>query len=203
MAGNLRLQGCGTEVMPFQAFSQALTRAVRAVLQTSLITDRIIHIRALIILSLYAQPSSADDADLPSQLGSQAIHHAHTLGLHLLKDGADDEETELGTLFCAVWVLDRLNGAIYGRPCLIHERDVGLNFEEWIQKCAPCFRLLLLVVQWLDKVTELYRPGPSAAASSYEHIAFIDLPVLEKLIIQAGALGISSSLIGWSDSPAH
>ncbi|KAF4335474.1 hypothetical protein FBEOM_10669, partial [Fusarium beomiforme] len=194
MAGYLHLQNKGAELLACQDFMQSLSSAVRAILETSIITDRVLHIRALILLSLYTQPSSSEEADLPAQLGGRAIHHIQTLGLHLLKYDAPNCE-ELETLFCAVWAVDRINAAVYGRPCLMHERDIGANLDGCIKKRPPCFRLFLMVIQWLDQVIELYRPGPSAEASGLDKIAYIDLPVLEAMIVNADALKVPGSLI--------
>jgi hypothetical protein len=197
MARYLHLQNKGDHLLPCQDFMQSLSSAVRAILETSIITDRVLHIRALILLSLYTQPSSSEEADLPAQLGGRAIHHIQTLGLHLLRYDAPNCE-ELETLFCAVWAVDRINAAVYGRPCLMHERDIGANLDGCIRKRPPCFRLFLSVVQWLDQVIELYRPGPSAEASGLDKIAYIDLPVLEAMIVNADALKVPGSLIGKS-----
>ena len=78
----------------------------------------------------------------------------------------------------------------------MHERDIGANLESCIKKRPPCFRLLLSVIQWLDQVIELYRPGPSAEASGFDKIAYIDLPVLEAMIVNADALKVATPLIG-------
>ena len=178
-----------------QEFSQTISSAVRATLETSLIPDRLLHIRALTILSMYTQPTCSEEADLPAQLGGRAIHHIQTLGLHLLRYDAPNCD-ELESLFCAVWALDRLNAAQYGRPCVIHERDIGTSLAHCIAKQQPCFRLLLSVIQWLDQVIELYRPGPTAEASGSQKVAFMDLPVLEAMIVDAEALRVPSFLIG-------
>lgn len=192
---HLRLQNQGPQLLTPQDFSQKISSSIRAILETSIITDRVIHIRALAMLSLYAQPTCAEEADLPAQLGGRAIHHIQTLGLHLLRYDAPNCE-DLENLFCIVWALDRINAAVYGRPCLIHERDIGADLESCIRKRPPCFRLLLSVIQWLDQVIELYRPGPSAEASGLDKIAYIDLPVLEAMIVNCDALKVPSSLIG-------
>ncbi|WZH42306.1 Transcription factor [Fusarium acuminatum] len=202
MARYLRLQNRGDEVLECQDFMQSLSSAVRAILETSIITDRVLHIRALIILALYTQPSSSEEADLPAQLGGRAIHHIQTLGLHLLRYDAPNCE-ELETLFCAVWAVDRINAAAYGRPCLMHERDIGANLDGCIKKRPPCFRLFLSVIQWLDQVIELYRPGPSAEASGLDKIAYIDLPVLEAMIVNADALKVPGSLIATIETFYH
>ncbi|ENH67123.1 hypothetical protein FOC1_g10002755 [Fusarium oxysporum f. sp. cubense race 1] len=181
MARYLHLQNKGDDLLPCQDFMQSISSAVRAILETSIITDRVLHIRALILLSLYTQPSSSEEADLPAQLGGRAIHHIQTLGLHLLRYDAPNCE-ELETLFCAVWAVDRINAAV---------------------KRPPCFRLFLSVVQWLDQVIELYRPGPSAEASGLDKIAYIDLPVLEAMIVNADALKVPGSLIATIETFYH
>ncbi|KAM5357834.1 hypothetical protein ACJZ2D_015863 [Fusarium nematophilum] len=202
MSRYLRLKNRGDDVLPCQDFMQSISSAVRAILETSIITDRVLHIRALVMLSLYTQPSSSEEADLPAQLGGRAIHHIQTLGLHLLKYDAPNCE-ELETLFCAVWAVDRINAAAYGRPCLMHERDIGANLDGCIKKRPPCFRLLLSVIQWLDQVIELYRPGPSAEASGLDKVAYIDLPVLEAMIVNADALKVPGSLIATIETFYH
>ena len=196
-AQHLRLWNRGLELLTPADFSQSISSSVRAILETSIIADRVLHIRALTLLSLYTQPTCAEESDLPAQLGGRAIQHIQTLGLHLLRYDAPNSD-ELETLFCSVWALDRVNGAVYGRPYLLHERDIGANLEACIRKRPPCFRLFLLVCQWLDQVIELYRPGPSAEASGTEKVAYIDLPVLEAMIVEADALKVPSSLIGTS-----
>ncbi|KAF5665301.1 transcription factor [Fusarium heterosporum] len=202
MSQHLRLRNRGDELLNCQDFMQSLSSAVRAILETSIITDRVLHIRALIILALYTQPSSSEEADLPAQLGGRAIHHIQTLGLHLLKYDAPNCE-ELETLFCAVWAVDRITAAAYGRPCLMHERDIGANLDGCIKKRPPCFRLFLSVIQWLDQVIELYRPGPSAEASGLDKVAYIDLPVLEAMIVNADALKVPGSLIATIETFYH
>ncbi|PHH91421.1 hypothetical protein CDD83_564 [Cordyceps sp. RAO-2017] len=199
---HLRLRNSSPDPLSPQDYSQALSSALRAVLETSIITDRVMHIQALVVLSLYAQPICAEEADLPAQLGGRAIHHVQTLGLHLLRyDSANCDDFD--NLFCIVWALDRINAAVYGRPCLIHERDIGADLEACIKKRPPCFRLFLLVVQWLDQVIELYRPGPSAEASGLHKVAYIDLPVLEAMIVNADALKVPSQLIATIETFYH
>lgn len=190
MKSHLRLATQGNKRLSYQDFSQTLSSSIRAILDTSLISDRTIHIRALCMLSLYAQPSGADEADLPAQLGARAAHHSQTLGLHLFHSSNDS----LDTLFCAVWALDRINAATYGRPCVLHEGDIGPGLDDCFRRQAPCFQLFLSVVQWLDKVIELYRPG--VIAQSLEAKPFIDLPVLEPMILEANALQVPTPLLG-------
>lgn len=192
MKSHLRLVNQGNKKLSYHDFSQVLSGSIRAILDTSLISDRTVHIRALCMLSLYIQPSGADEADLPAQLGARAAHHSQTLGLQLFHSSSD----ALDTLFCGVWALDRINAAAYGRPCVLHERDIGPGLEDCFRRQAPCFRLFLSVVQWLDQVIELYRPG--VIAQSLETKPFIELPVLEPMILEANALQVPTPLLGKS-----
>ncbi|OAA50788.1 Transcription factor [Beauveria brongniartii RCEF 3172] len=198
----LRLENKGSVLLSPQDYSQSLSSSVRAILETSLITDRVAHIQALAMLSFYVQPTCAEEADLPAQLGGRAIHHIQTLGLHLLRYDSPNCD-DLNNLFCAVWALDRINAAMYGRPCLLHERDIGTDLDACIRKRPPCFRLFLSVIQWLDQVVELYRPGPSEEASGVDKVAYIDLPVLEAMIVNADALKVSSPLIATIETFYH
>ncbi|PNP40855.1 hypothetical protein TGAMA5MH_07295 [Trichoderma gamsii] len=202
MVSHLRLKNKGPGLLRPAEFSTILSSSVRAMLETSIIPDRVVHIQALTMLSLYTQPTCAEESDLPAQLGGRAIHHIQTLGLHLLRyDGPNYGDLE--NLFCAVWALDRINAAMYGRPCLIHERDIGADLDACIKKRPPAFRLLLSVAQWLDKVVELYRPGPSAQVSGFDKVAYIDLPVLEAMIVDADALKVPASLIATVETFYH
>ncbi|KAH6605827.1 hypothetical protein Trco_004980 [Trichoderma cornu-damae] len=202
MTPYLRLKNKGLSPLRPAEYSTALSSSIRAILETSIIPDRVIHIQALTMLSLYTQPTCAEESDLPAQLGGRAIHHIQTLGLHLLRyDGPNFGDLE--NLFCAVWALDRINAAMYGRPCLIHERDIGADLDACIKKRQPAFRLLLSVAQWLDKVVELYRPGTSAQVTGFDKVAYIDLPVLEAMIVDADALRVPASLIATIETFYH
>ncbi|CAG9941667.1 unnamed protein product [Clonostachys rosea f. rosea IK726] len=200
---NLRLGDSPSVLLSPQEFSEKLSSAVRAILETSLIPDRILHIRALAMLSFYTQPTCAEEADLPALLGGRAIHHIHTLGLHHLVRYQGPNSDDLENLYCAVWAMDRINGAMYGRPYLIHERDTAANIDEIIKRRSPCFRLFLSVVQWLDQVVDLYRPGLSSDAISMQKVAYIDLPVLEAMIVEADALRVPPNLIATIETFYH
>jgi hypothetical protein len=192
MINNLKLANKGADKLTFQEFSQALSGAIRTTLATSLISDRTINIRVLCMLSLYFQPSSIEESEVPAQFFAEAVHHSQTLGLHLLRTG----DAALETLFCAVWAVDVINAASYGRPRLFHERDFAADLDQCISRQEPCFRLWLSVSRWLDQTISLYRPAASAQMGSGEFKPFIDLPVLEPMIVEANALEVPTFLIG-------
>lgn len=191
MINNLKLGNHGSEKLTFSEFSQTLSGAIRTTLATSLISDRTINIRVLCMLSLYFQPSSIEESEVPAQFFAEAAHHSQTLGLHLLRTG----DAALETLFCAVWAVDVINAASYGRPRLFHERDFAADLDQCISRQEPCFRLWLSISRWLDQTIGLYRPAASAQMGT-ELKPFIDLPVLEPMIVEANALEVPTFLLG-------
>ncbi|KAM0324864.1 hypothetical protein ACHAQA_007830 [Verticillium albo-atrum] len=190
MANYLKLSNKGPDKLSFTEFSLALSGAVRTTLATSLIIDRTVHIRALCMLSLYFQPSSLEESEVPAQFYAEAIHHTQTLGLHLLRTG----DPALETLFCAVWAVDKINSAAYGRPRLLHERDFAATLEECFSRQEPAFRLYLSVSRWLDRTIDLYRPAASAHALG-DLKPFVELPVLEPMIVEANALEVPTHIL--------
>lgn len=190
MTNHLRLKNKGPAKLPLAEFTSALSSAIRTTLATSLIPDRTVHIRVLCMLSLYFQPSCAEESEVPSQFFAEAVHHCQTLGLHLLRTG----DPALETLFCAVWAIDKINAAANGRPRLLYEWDFAASVDECISRQEPCFRLFLMVSRWLDRTIDLYRPAVSADALG-ENKPFVELPVLEPMIVEANALEVPTFLI--------
>ncbi|KAI1321514.1 hypothetical protein F5Y16DRAFT_68363 [Xylariaceae sp. FL0255] len=187
-AQHLRLTS-GGPLLSRQEFCAFLSNSVLTALDAGLVTDRIWVTRFSVALAFYSQPLTPEDADVPSLLNSRAIHQMHTLGLHM-GAGSDKKIEATRTLFCTLWAVDRIISAFYGRACLIHERDVGLDIEDCIQRQAPAFRLLLTVVVQLEKVIALYRPG-----TRMERPTFVDMPIFEQMIYDAEALRIPSNCL--------
>ncbi|KAH8709175.1 hypothetical protein HC256_009098 [Beauveria bassiana] len=203
LAPFLRLKNKGQDLLSAREYLEALSSSIRAIIETSLVTDRVLHIRALVVLSLYAQPTCADDADLPAQLGCRAVHLIFSLGMHhSLHDtpNADDMET----LFCCVWAVDRINAATYGCPCFMHERDVGADLGSCMRRRPSCFRLLLSVVQWISQILDLYRPEQvSKQCSSPQINKCVDMPDFETMALDADALEVPLNLLATIETFYH
>ncbi|RAH40951.1 fungal specific transcription factor domain-containing protein [Aspergillus brunneoviolaceus CBS 621.78] len=125
---------------------------------------RILTIQILALLSLHAWgPHGCDEASLAL---SQAVHHAHTLGLHLApRAGRKPTPTpppRTGTLFWCLWSLDRWNAAVNGRPLLIHDYDMDQEVRDVLSLpipiFAPAFRIWLRIAEHLGRVIRSYRP---------------------------------------------
>ncbi|KAI2465362.1 hypothetical protein F4781DRAFT_28579 [Annulohypoxylon bovei var. microspora] len=186
---HLRLNPEGT-LLSRHDFCNSLSNSIQTIIDAGLIADRVFMIRILAALSLYMQPSSPDEADIPALLNSRTVHQMHTLGLQMASEDSHTSSQANRTLFCCVWALDRINSAFYGRACLIHERDIGWNMDDCIVAQAPPFCLFLMIIGLLDKVIGLYRPG-----NRQEKEFITELPIFEQMILDAGAARVSSSCL--------
>lgn len=173
-------------------FTAALSTSIHITVESGIITDRVLLIRVLLLYSMYMQPTCPDEADLPTSIFSKAAHQFMTLGLQLPMDEAEPDIEQVRTLFLCTWALDRLNSAFYGRACTIHERDIGWDFDGCIKKQSPPFRLFLSVVKLLESVINLYRPTQKVD----EERLYIDMPILEQLIIDTEATQVTDTLLG-------
>jgi hypothetical protein len=139
-------------------FGKRVLAAMRVSIDIGLVTDKMVLIQALCLMALYCQ--GRDDGDNASMFTARAVQHAITLGLHIPeRDDQVPDGDHAETLFCCVWVVDRLHAALQGRTVLIHERDIARPFHRAMNAQNPVFRLLLLVVEHLDRVFSVYRPG--------------------------------------------
>ncbi|KAI1344349.1 hypothetical protein F5Y15DRAFT_411194 [Xylariaceae sp. FL0016] len=188
-ACHLRLSP-GGPILSRHEFCTSLSHVVQTALEAGLVTDRILQIRLFAALSLYAQSTCAEEADNPALLNSRAVHQMQTLGLQMAIDDGSSKIDMVRTLFCCVWASDRINGALYGRAILIHERDVGWDMDDCIARQSPPFRLFLMIIQLLDQVIDLYRPCNQSKGST-----LVELPIFEQMILDAGASRISNSCL--------
>ncbi|RYC62769.1 hypothetical protein CHU98_g3450 [Xylaria longipes] len=173
-----------------QEFCASLSNSVLTTLEAGIVTDRVWLTRLSAALSLYTQPTNAEEADIPALLNSRAVHQMNTLGLQMAVDDGHPKRDMIRSIFCCLWALDRITSAFYGRACLIHERDVGWDIDDCIHAQAPPFRLLLMIINLLDKVIGLYRPGTRPSKP-----VLIELPIFEQMVLDAEALRMTSSCL--------
>lgn len=180
---HLRLDSDGP-LLSFQQFHQVLSKAIFASLDANALVDRVDHIRVLLIMFFFYQPVRASERDLPSLIFSQAVHYAHSLGIHLVGYSGPDKNAQSNDaegLFCALWALDRINAAFNGRPCLLHDRDTDRDLEKCIAaQEQPAFKLFMGVAMMLDRVIWIYCPCSKGDET-------VEMPVFESMIMDAGA----------------
>jgi hypothetical protein len=187
---HLTISGSGS-LLSFGEFEERMSAAMRLSIEMRLVTDKVVLIQALALMSHFMD--GPDGGDISSQFCAMAVNHTQSVGLHIGQRQSDGDQYG-ATLFCCVWALDRMNAAFHGRPVLIHERDVQRNLEQCIEQQEPCFRLLLLVVELLDKVIRLYRPSTNAPEDGVE----INFPSFEELVATCAGSQIVTSYLGIS-----
>ncbi|KAL4892130.1 hypothetical protein BDV59DRAFT_193972 [Aspergillus ambiguus] len=139
-----------------QKFSDSIYNDLTCAIAMNIEKRRITLIQILALLSLHAAgPKSFEEA---SMWLTQSIHHAFTLGLHLTKGSPTTDDVSIIALFWCLWSLDRWNGAIHGRPLVIHDRDLGQRLADVMGLFDASFRVWLSLASTLSDVTVVYRP---------------------------------------------
>jgi Fungal specific transcription factor domain len=187
----LRLE-VGEPPLSFREFGRRMFAVMRISIETGFVTDKIVLIQALALMSFFMDGS--DGRDLSSLMCGRAVQYVHSLGLHMKNAQHDQGSDYTVSLFCCIWALDMLNAAIHGRPVLMHKRDFGRDLEQCIDQQEPCFQLLLRVVVLLDKVINIYRPR----LRSNEVNGLDDFLPFEELLSRCSALQAPAPLLGKS-----
>lgn len=149
-------------------------------------------IQILVLLSLHEWgPTGSEDRSLNLAL---AIHHAHTIGLHLMRP---DQHfgTSARALFWCLWSLDRWNAAMNGRPIMIQDHDINQTVDDVISTFQSPFCVWLRIADKLGKVIHFYRPIMKGADHSE-----LDLPCFEEIVEQCQAWNMAPDLVGMQHS---
>jgi hypothetical protein len=178
------------DLLTHRAFGKRIFNSMRATVDLGLVTDNIVLIQALALMSLYIE--GPEGRAISSQLCARAIDSAHLIGLHVQARASIEDDEYAISLLCSVWAIDKLHAAFHGRPVLMHERDLRSDFDECIKGQQKPFRLFLQVVQLLHKVIDLYRPGSGAHTMQWEGI----FPAFEELMQESSSFHIRTPLLG-------
>lgn len=142
---HLRMSASGELLKP-QEFALRLETRIKALLYADDERDRMILIRVYALLSL----SGGNEASRNLAL---AIHHAHSLGLHIQNSKAAD-------LWWCLWTLDKLQAAMNGRPILVKLEDISIGQPVKTREGkGAAFRVMVKLAKLLEEVIALYRPG--------------------------------------------
>jgi hypothetical protein len=161
---------------------------MRYVIELGAITNRMVLIQALGSLSLFTE--GPEGPEIASQLCAKMIQLVQTLGLHIQRGSAHEEEYEV-TCLCYSWALDRLNAAIHGRPVLMHERDIGMDLYKCFESQRPAFRLLLSIISQLDQIIDLYRPHSMSKDAAIE----FNYPQFDDIVVSAQCTNLNVRLL--------
>ncbi|KAK0611219.1 hypothetical protein B0T14DRAFT_571136 [Immersiella caudata] len=176
-----------SKLVSYAEYSQTLASFIKEgvrLLKTKESRQLVNKIRVMALTCVYWQPepnARTEPLDFYGGLASMV----HTYGIHL-KEIVDQDKPnpegigrgDVGRLFRCLYALDRLTSALSGRPLMFHNYDL-LKIPQSDKNDTPSFKLFMSIIMYLDKTIDLYRPH-----AKDDHI---DLPVLERLILDAGA----------------
>lgn len=173
---HLRLSTSGDPLKP-QEFALRLETRIKALLYAEEERDRMVLIRVYALLSL---GGGNEDASRHLAL---AIHHAHSLGLHIRNSKAED-------LWWCLWTLDKSQAAMNGRPIFIRLEDVSIDRPTKTRDGkGAAFRVMVKLAELLEAVIVLYRPG-SEECWEHEFPDFSEYLQGEEVPEEGGQLGM-------------
>jgi len=190
-----------SKLVSYTEYSQTLVSFIKEgvrLLQTKESRQLLNKIRVMALTCIYWQPEPTARTE-PLDFYGGIASMVHTYGIHL-KEIVDQEKPnpegigrgDVGRLFRCLYALDRLTSALSGRPLMFHNYDL-LKIPQSDKNDTPSFKLFMSIIMYLDKTIDLYRPH-----AKDDHI---DLPVLERLILDAGAQYEPDGILGGFSLP--
>ncbi|KAK5155654.1 hypothetical protein LTS14_005915 [Recurvomyces mirabilis] len=188
-AVHLKLQA-SPSTLPPREFCNRLLASVMGALRAPCQYDKVTLIRILALASMHSE--GADGAEESSMLLSQAMHHAQTLAIHLgqQSNNPSDADLSMKRLFWSLWILDRLNSIMNGRPIFMHEVDIAIEKFEPGESGYPVFDAWLKITELADKIITYYRPDYPLDVTGWED----QYPGLEEILDEVHGWHLSPSL---------
>ncbi|KAJ5371765.1 Transcription factor [Penicillium concentricum] len=178
--------GSHPNTLPLEKFSNIIyTDAMQNISRRA--EKKVLAIQILALLSLHEWGSTGSE-DCSLNL-AQAIHHAQTMGLHLLRPDQHSSTSSKGIFWC-LWSLDRWNAAMNGRPLMIHDGDRSQGVDDVVSTFHSPFRVWLRISDKLGEVIHFYRPIMKGMDQSE-----LDLPSFEDIVEQCEAWDMSPDLL--------
>lgn len=176
-------------ILTLETFSNLLYEDIVHNMPRKIERKRVTTIQILALLSLHEWgPTGFEDCSLHL---TQAIHHAQTIGLHLVRSGDQRFSPSLKALFWCLWSLDRWNAVMNGRPVMIHDRDMGQRVDGVFSLFDSPFRTWLSLTDKLDEVIRFYRPLADGIDEQE-----LDLPSFEELVDSSNAWDTPLEILG-------
>nr|POF17582.1 cutinase transcription factor 1 alpha [Quercus suber] len=177
-----------TTPLPPRKFCKGLHDSIISALSAPSRYDKITQIRILALASLHSEgPDGNEEA---SMFLSQALHHAQTLGLQL---GQHQGHRDLANkrLFWSLWILDRSNSAMHGRPIMMSDLDIANEPFAPGESGFPAFDAYYRISAILNKVISFYRPHNPVDTTGWEE----QFPGLEEIFDDVNAWQLPESII--------
>lgn len=170
-------------LVPARAFAKRLFDGLHFAINTGQETDPLISIQIRGLLALHNDgPQGLENASMHL---CQAIHHAHTLGLHIGSSRKFTQSEHTQRLFWSLWCLDKFHACMAGRPVLIFDQDIGLARPKGVEDPSQAlFQQHLALCDLLADIIHYYRPTTDQDSTGWEE----EFPTLEE--VTSGNSGI-------------
>ncbi|KAK5109259.1 hypothetical protein LTR62_007241 [Meristemomyces frigidus] len=184
---HLKLQ-TSPSTLPPREFCSRLYGTITSALRAPCQYDKLALIRILALTSQHSEGS--EGVEESSLLLTQAMHHAQTLGIHLGQHSSSPADLALKRLFWSLWILDRQNSVINGRPRFVSEVDIAIDRFAPGESGFPAFDAWLKVTEMADKIIAMYCPHYPLDVTGWEE----PYPGLEEILDEVGGWELAPSL---------
>ncbi|KAK3074593.1 hypothetical protein LTR53_002871 [Teratosphaeriaceae sp. CCFEE 6253] len=181
--------GSSPSTLPPREFCSRLHASVTGALRAPCQYDKVTLVRILALASMHSE--GADGAEESSMLLSQAMHHAQTMAIHLgQSNGQAHANVAMKRLFWCLWILDRSNSVMHGRPVIMSDPDIALAPFRPRESGFPAFEAWLRITELLNKIIAFYRPHYPLDVTGWED----QYPGLEEILDDVQGWDLPASL---------
>jgi Fungal specific transcription factor domain len=175
-------------VVPARVFAKKLYDGLHFAINAGQVNDPLVNIQVLGLLALHDDgPQGLENASMHL---CQAIHHAHTLGLHIDSARSIGQNGHGERMFWSLWCLDKFQACMAGRPVKIFDQDIGLSrptpSDEYRQ---ALFQQHISLCDLLANIIYYYRPTTDQNSTGWEE----GFPAIDEIMSDSKGLRIMES----------
>jgi Fungal specific transcription factor domain len=171
-----------------RGFAKRLYDGLHFAINAGQVTDPLVNIQVLGLLALHNDgPRGLENASMHL---CQAIHHAHTLGLHIDSSRSTARNGHTERLFWSLWCLDKFQACMAGRPVKMFDQDIGLARPTPSDEHSQAlFQQHIALCDLLADIIYYYRPTTDQNSTGWEE----GFPTIEEIMSDSKGLRITES----------
>ncbi|KAK5676739.1 hypothetical protein LTS10_010502 [Elasticomyces elasticus] len=166
---HLKVQASPSTLAP-REFCSRLHASIVGALRAPCQYDKVTLVRIMALASMHSE--GPDGAEESSMLLSQAMHHAQTMAIHLGQSNGTgfhiSHNLAMKRLFWSLWILDRSNSVMHGRPIFMSDIDIAIDPFTPGESGFPAFEAWLRITELMNKIIVFYRPNYPMDVTGWE-----------------------------------
>ncbi|KAK5693228.1 hypothetical protein LTR17_025176 [Elasticomyces elasticus] len=166
---HLKVQASPSTLAP-REFCSRLHASIVGALRAPCQYDKVTLVRIMALASMHSE--GPDGAEESSMLLSQAMHHAQTMAIHLGQSNGTgfhiSHNLAMKRLFWSLWILDRSNSVMHGRPIFMSDIDIAIDPFAPGESGFPAFEAWLRITELMNKIIVFYRPNYPMDVTGWE-----------------------------------